>query len=124
MKVTERNIMNAYAVSTPDEVMLLRGTEIEPDEYGLIYEVVIAESASHARSIIAEQYNLEFTTRFSIRRLTTNVDLPIGTIYVPDSRVNGDIEIGLMIHAAVLWHDLTDVAECYQWMDWYATRDC
>jgi len=107
--------MNAYAVSTPNEVVLYHQTEIDPEETGLVYEVVIAKSPSQARSVVTNAYRLDYLTPLSIRKLWPDVDMPGGFV----CQWQGEDAIGLLVQAAVVWYDMTDTEEYYQWFGYY-----
>ncbi len=109
--------MNAYAVRTSDEINLGGGGDFEPDEYGCIYEVVIAKSPSHARAIVTSAYDLEFTSKLQIRKLADDVEMPEGTVMLWGEGMTD--EIALFVHASALWHSMTDAEEFYQWQSWY-----
>jgi hypothetical protein len=62
-----------------NEVRLYRGDsdetgKLEPDEYGLVYEVIVAKSRGQAKNEVCSQYDLPFTTQLSVRKIATDIE--------------------------------------------------
>lgn len=110
--------MNAYAINTLQEVMLYRGDELNPDEYGYLYEVVIAESRGDARAIFTGVYDLDFTAPLSIHLLFKNIDRASGVVWCDESD-----SVPLLIQASVLWYAMSDIEEWAQWQSWHDHYD-
>jgi len=107
--------MNVYALRTIGEVEVISQTEVDPAEFGLICEIVVAPTSGKAKWEVCRDYGLPFTTRFSIHKLATDYDQPEGNIFQWDGKLRDDF-MGLMVHASVIEHGMSEAEEYMQWL--------
>lgn len=102
--------MNAYAVRSLEEIEMYHEDEINPAEYGYIYDVIVAESRSEARLEITSYYDCEYLEPLSIRLLCKGIDHKPGII-----GQDSIDDIALHIQAACIWEGLSDIEEWEAW---------
>jgi len=113
---------NVYEVHTPDEVLVCHGyrdsegQQIDPDEYGLIYETVVARTPGQARAIVRNDYDLDISDRLSTHKIASDIDLPIGSITPLDADRTYLFILGCI-------HDKSEVDEYYEILGWNNNLD-
>jgi hypothetical protein len=103
--------MNAYAIRSLEEIQMYSQDEINPAEYGYIYDVVIAKNRGQAHSTIVNEYEYcEYTEPLSIRLLCKDIDHAPGII--GEDSLD---DIALRIQAFCVWFGASDIAEWEAW---------